>query len=124
MANITIPEFLDKDILWDDADLIVGWGNSANQNIETTLALFRSFVQFTPVEITGTSSITSSGVYYYTGAGGHTITIANSLRYVSLFHAGSGALTVSGTINAAFAGTMYNGSPALIFRWASTEYIF
>lgn len=79
-------------------------------------------------EVTGSSTVSASGIYLYTGTGGHTLTINDSLDYVAIFNASTNSsdLTLSGEIFTSFGTTLFYGNPTRIFRWASaiSKYIF
>jgi hypothetical protein len=78
-------------------------------------------LQFTPVEVTGNYAIPESGVYCYTGTGGHTMTIPDELTYVSICSESSNGsdVALSGNLPTVFGGSITYGNPALIFRWSS-----
>ena len=83
---------------------------------------------FTPQEIAGNASITTSGHYVYTGTGGHTFTISDSLKLVQITNESSNGsgLTLSGNIIASFGTIMFAGNGTTNFKWTSflSKYIY
>lgn len=71
----------------------------------------------------GNFNITAHGVYTYTGSGGHTATISNSIvGHVHIFNGGTGALTLSGTLHASLLGSLSAGASITLW-WNGTSYV-
>ena len=74
------------------------------------------------VEISADFNITSKGIYVFKGSTDRTFTIDDAIEGdVIIRTVATADLTLSGNINSAHMGVIYQGSPLTAFLWSATE---